>query len=273
MKKLKILDASFAHSKLGFCSDFQETKKFVWSRENLDINDIVIVTDFYLKIQEKKISKKIAWLIEPKCVLPQNYELIEKIAENFDFVLTHEKELLDLGKNYHFVPFGCCWIKKEDHRIYGKNKLISMISSDKNFTEGHKLRKKIINKLDKKIDLFGKGHNYLDYKLDGLRDYKFSIVVENCKRDYWFTEKLIDCFVTGTIPIYWGCPSISKFFNADGIISFNNIEELDQIIDSIFNGKLQINEDVIKENFDLSKSYLLPDEHVYDFVNKNYKLL
>ena len=52
-------------------------------------------------------------------------------------------------------------------------------------------------------------------KIDGLRDYRYHFCIENIKRDYWFTEKLIDCFVTGTIPIYWGCPSI-----------FDNISEL-----------------------------------------------
>ena len=34
----------------------------------------------------------------------------------------------------------------------------------------------------------------------------------NGRGDYEFDEKLIDCFLTGTVPIFWGCPSIDKFF-------------------------------------------------------------
>ena len=58
----------------------------------------------------------------------------------------------------------------------------------------------------------------------------FSIVIENSRSDYYFSEKLIDCFECGTIPIYWGMPSINKFFDMDGIITFETIDELEDIV-------------------------------------------
>ena len=64
-------------------------------------------------------------------------------------------------------------------------------------------------------------------------DYRFSIVIENCKRDYWFTEKLIDCLRTGTIPIYWGCPSIGDFFDIRGFILFDDINDLENILNNL----------------------------------------
>ena len=99
------------------------------------------------------------------------------------------------------------------------------------------------------IDLFGRGtSNPLDYKEDSLIDYRFSIVIENSNTENYFTEKLIDCLAVGTIPIYWGCPNIKKFFNENGIVSFNNLDELENLLPSLnedlYNSKLNI----IKEN-------------------------
>ena len=62
---------------------------------------------------------------------------------------------------------------------------------------------------------------------------KFSITLENEKLENWITEKIIDCFASKTIPIYWGCPNIGEYFNTDGIISFNSLEELKDILDNL----------------------------------------
>ena len=50
--------------------------------------------------------------------------------------------------------------------------------------------------------------------------------MENCKSPGYFSEKIIDCLIQGTIPIYWGDPTISSYFNMKGIINFNNIDEI-----------------------------------------------
>ena len=84
----------------------------------------------------------------------------------------------------------------------------------------------------------------------------FCVVIENCKVDYFFTEKLIDCFLTGTIPIYWGCPSIGKFFNINGIITFDTKEECFDIIDTLSEEKYLNMLSHVKENFEEAKKYL-----------------
>jgi len=141
--------------------------------------------------------------------------------------------------------------------------MISIISSDKTQTIGHRLRHNIIDKLNNKIDVYGRTYNPIDYKLDGLKDYRFNIVVENTKRDYWFTEKLIDCFVTGTVPIYWGCPSIGNFFNTNGMIIFETLGELEEILNNLTEKDYLNCLDFINENYNLSKKYLLPDDLIY----------
>jgi hypothetical protein len=267
--KIKLLDTSFSHSILGYCSDFQSSEYFFWDRSNINLNgnEDIVFTDSSLHMASKKEISN-AWIIEPIEISPGVYSTIKNISSNFNRVFTHEKTLLDLGKPYELVPFGCCWIKPEDHKIYNKTKNLSIIASNKNYCEGHVLRQNIIKNFKDYMDIYGRGHNEIPYKIDGLKDYRFSIVIENCKRDYWFTEKLIDCLVTGTIPIYWGCPSINDFFDTKGFIIINNINDLENIINELseemYNSKLEY----IKHNFIESQKYLLPDNLIYKKLKK-----
>lgn len=267
MKTLDIVDYVFIHSELGYCSDFQKSDIFFWNRTNIDPlgnNPIVYTDNSYSLAKKNEISY--AWLIEPIEINQGTYDTILTIKHNFKKVFTHEKTLLDLGEPFEFVPFGGCWIKPEDQKIYEKSKNISIIASNKNYATGHKLRQEVIKTLSGKIDIYGLGHNYINYKLDGLMDYRFSIVIENCKRDYWFTEKLIDCFMSGTIPIYWGCPSIGDFFDLNGMICFDSISELKDIIHDIDNNLYTSKIEFIAKNFDLAKNFLLPDDHVFNKI-------
>lgn len=264
MNTLNIVDNVFLHSELGYCSDFQQSDIFVWNRQNIDhFSDcpIVYTDNSYHLARDNEMSY--AWLIEPIEINGSIYENILNIKDNFKKIFTHEKTLLELGPPFEFIPFGGCWIKPEDQKIYSKSKNISIIASNKNYTTGHKFRQNVIKIFSDKIDVYGLGHNFINYKLDGLKDYKFSIVIENCKRDYWFTEKLIDCFMTGTIPIYWGCPSIGDFFDLNGMMLFDNINDLQKIISSIDETLYLDKFEFISKNFDLAKKYILPDDHLY----------
>jgi hypothetical protein len=267
--KIKLVDSTFSHSILGYCSDFQKSKNFVWDRDvsNITDEDLIVYTDSRL-YESKNAKNSIAWLIEPIDIYEESYRFIEKNNDKFYKVFTHEKTLLDQKYNYEFLPFGCCWIYEYDHKIYKKNKNISIISSEKTHTKGHQLRHEVITKFNDYIDVYGRKYNPIDYKLDGLKDYRFQIVIENTKRDYWFSEKLIDCLVTGTIPIYWGCPSIGDFFDLNGFIIFDKIEDLNDIIPSLNEINYQSKIESVENNFLLSKKYILPDELLYKKLKK-----
>ncbi|MFV3129920.1 glycosyltransferase family 10 domain-containing protein [Niveispirillum sp. KHB5.9] len=51
-----------------------------------------------------------------------------------------------------------------------------------------------------------------------LFESMFHIAVENAFDRNYFTEKLLDCLATYTVPIYMGCPNIGDFFDTDGMI-------------------------------------------------------
>jgi hypothetical protein len=80
------------------------------------------------------------------------------------------------------------------------------------------------------VDCFGRGHREVRSKNEGLDPYAFSIAIENGRRDAYFTEKLIDCLVTGTVPLYWGFPSVGTLFDARGILPFTTAAELDEVL-------------------------------------------
>ena len=65
------------------------------------------------------------------------------------------------------------------------------------------------------------------------RNSMFHVAVENSQHQNYFTDKIIDCFATKTIPIYWGAPNIGDFYNKEGIITFQNENELIEIINNL----------------------------------------
>lgn len=97
-----------------------------------------------------------------------------------------------------------------------KTKLISVISSNKAFTQGHIDRIRFVEKLKvyfgDKLDVFGRGSNPFDDKYDVLAPYKYHIVIENSSEPYYWTEKLGDCYLAEAFPLYHGCTNVSDYF-------------------------------------------------------------
>jgi hypothetical protein len=80
----------------------------------------------------------------------------------------------------------------------------------------------------KKVDSCGKVLNNLGYRCPGFHDnkeyhtfinqYKFMICFENTSMTNYITEKLLNAYTCGTIPIYWGCPNLGDYVNLDSIL-------------------------------------------------------
>ena len=70
-------------------------------------------------------------------------------------------------------------------------------------------------------------------KLAFLKDYKFSFAIENVSHIGYCTEKIIESFAAGTIPIYWGDSEIDKYFNTESFINCHMFSSLDEVIRKI----------------------------------------
>jgi hypothetical protein len=116
----------------------------------------------------------------------------------------------------------------------------------------------------KKINkICGKGFSPFENKIDVLRDFRYCIVVQNCRRDFYFTEHLIDCLLTGTIPIFWGSLGIEKFFNMNGILTFNTIKDLRKILSQANDVDYANRLDAIQDNLHRAYKYVLAEDYMY----------
>lgn len=66
-------------------------------------------------------------------------------------------------------------------------------------------------------------------KLDTIKDYKFAICFENVSYQGYITEKIIDCFVAGVIPIYLGAPDIRDFVPKEAFIDMGSFESWESL--------------------------------------------
>ena len=120
-----------------------------------------------------------------------------------------------------------------------KTKLISVVSSNKAFTSGHLKRIEFVERLKEyygdKLDVFGRGYRDFQDKLEVTRPYKYQIVIENTSAKYYWTEKIADCYIGESYPIYYGCTNIGDYFPEGSYtaIDINNFDECVKTIDAL----------------------------------------
>jgi len=143
-----------------------------------------------------------------------------------------------IGKYYigdkHNLPepfieqFGYMWYSRPPKEIKYKPNLMSVVVTNKRFAPGHIYRHKIIEKIiefNLPIDIFGHGSN--SYTFDRIKgqfndaepyeSYLYSICIENCKSNHYFSEKIITPLLHNCLPVYLGCKNIDSYF--DNIIN------------------------------------------------------
>ena len=262
MIRLQIIDNIFGPAKYVDTVPYHD--KIQWTKNRFN-NDIMFYTDMNLTNVSKTVKTNIAWIVESPEITKGAYTWIRNNYDKFDYVLTFDKQLLEISDKFILNNIGECWIKPEDQKVYKKTKNISIIASGKNQTHGHQLRHEIIRNI-KNIDVYGRGYKPVENKVIALKDYRYSIVIENVKKDYYFSEKLIDSFRTGTVPIFYGCPSIGDFFDIRGMIIFDNVYELNKEISELTDEKYNSMKKYIDINFEKAKNYCFAEDNIYDIL-------
>ena len=142
--------------------------------------------------------------------------------------------------------------------VLNKSKLISVISSNKAFTEGHRKRLKFVEALQDyfgdNIDVFGRGIKDFADKWDVIAPYKYHIALENSSCHNGISEKLYDSFLGEAFPFYYGCPNASDYFSEKSFIAIDidDIEKSLKIIESsIANKAYEENIQYVRESKDI----------------------
>jgi len=91
--------------------------------------------------------------------------------------------------------------------------------------------------------------------------------MENGVYDSYWTEKITDCFATGTIPIYWGTKSkrLFDFFKSDGIIILESLKEqeiMESLTTELYESKLK----AVHANLERVKDMKIADDYLWDIL-------
>jgi hypothetical protein len=281
-KKIGLVDDSFRHypysAVLGEVPSF-----FEWDRLSPFAHGIVVFTNENILSESRESiprSSRIAWLQESKGILGHLYKNVESVISEYQIFLTHDSKFLQEFENAYFLPGGGVYIGNSFGggiaEVTKKTRMCSIVSSFKRTTPMHEIRNAIAKKMkslhDTNFEVFGGSPYLFDYLpiFQTLRDFRFSIVVENTLDDYYFTEKILNCFATGTVPIYMGARKISNFFNINGIIPFHSVRQLYRSITPILSTSLyEEMMPAILENFELVKNFRCTEDYVWrEYLNK-----
>lgn len=266
-----LFDGTFPGQKsatLGGDNIGESSQNINWMREQ--VLPITFYTDMCLEESLKHPSNivKVAWLVEPYSISYTHYEKAIAMQDAFDYILTFDRQYLSQGEKWKWYALGGSWIN-EDSWVDGatdKTRLVSLIGTEKQRARGHGMRHKIaeLSRLFP-IDVMGRGYRAIPSKIEALRPYYYSIVVENERISGYFTEKLIDCISQTTVPIYWGAPDIASYFDETGIIQFDTIEKLIEILVSLPNSNEWSNRyPAMRRNMNIALGYTCVEDWIYN---------
>jgi hypothetical protein len=96
--------------------------------------------------------------------------------------------------------------------IPAKSKKLSVICSDKTYTQAQRDRivfvEKLVRRFGSSVDVFGRGRKFIEDKAEAIAEYKYHIVLENNHIANFWTEKLSDAYIGYSLPLYVGAPNI-----------------------------------------------------------------
>jgi len=104
-----------------------------------------------------------------------------------------------------------------------KTRPLSWITSNTGVLPGHRNRMRFLEQLrnEVKFDLWGRGFTPIPDKWDGLAPYRYSLAIENHQCGHYWTEKIADCFLSRTMPIYHGATDLSRYFPSESFVQID----------------------------------------------------
>lgn len=218
-------------------------------------------------------------LAEPDIISGINKHLY-KYDKLFNCILTHNQEIVDKYDNAVLFTFNTIWATHKDYNPKEYN--ISTIVGNKTWTKHQVMRQELWYLQDKipnrkfyassvgpPTEMFG--NPSIGENKDELFKSQFHIAIENGCTNNWFSEKILDCFISKTVPIYCGCPNLGEYFDEKGIIRFANIgecvEKCNSITENTYNEMLPY----VEKNYNIALGYIDWRTRVKEAVLTYYK--
>ncbi len=159
---------------------------------------------------------------------------------------------IDYGVGFHNIEMGDRYIHIPLKGLVGQyNKVDALQQNQRNISNNREnfcafvysnpavrapIREQLLNRLNeyKLVMSGGKYKNNVGGpvkdKIEFMKTFKFSVACENALLPGYTTEKIIDAFVAGCIPIYWGNEEIENIFNPKAFINVHNFKSIDEVI-------------------------------------------
>jgi hypothetical protein len=251
---------------MNIFSNYIEKERWENSLSGLNNVDFTLFYDFQPTIEQVSLSPiNIFIACEPNEYFG-NHDFAIQNQNAFSFILTWSTKILNNTPNSIFSVYGESWWQNNPYEYEDMDKefKVSFLRGNLLKLPGHYHRFELFDR-QKEIttptqfwDKLGERGNFEKWrqdKINSFRPYQFSLCMENTSHENYFSEKITDCILNKTIPIYWGCSNIGDFYNAEGILQFKNPDEAIKIINNLtpeyYNSKL----DVIEENYKKAFQY------------------
>lgn len=225
--------------------------------------------------------------VEPDFLCDPSSDII-KHHSNLKTIFTRRKEILESCDNAILHPFGDCWLDPEPKELWeNKDMSVSFTTTNKyrEGVDGYTLRHQIVSNLNEMKSVSDLPFYYYasgrqpchpeisDYILGQRRDpmfrHAFHLVIENSKCNNYFTEKLVDCFISKTVPIYFGTDDVGDYFNTDGIIIVNSIDQVMASLQTINKDLYLSMLDAVEDNYRRAKQFC----HQNGFIERMVRVL
>ena len=265
--ELPTLHVRDEHIFFGAHNEHRPSKVFnwVWDRKVED-NDVTLFMDNTLPEVEKCKSRvRLAWIVEPPCIHGHAYLNIMRYWHHFDRVYTFDRGLLTVDPRFRYCPWGTSFMWPHDWPVDPrKTMMLSIIASGRNNAPGHRLRHQVVSMYGTAMDVMGRAYRPVESKLEGLTDYMYSMAIENSVVDSYWTEKLLDCFLCRTVPVFWGTQTVVEFFDRRGIIFFEDAEDLARVLPTLTVEDYESRRPYIEENYKRAVKYSCPDRNLWE---------
>jgi hypothetical protein len=189
--------------------------------------------DFLVMCNNRKLDAVAArcapdhvWAIMQEPYIPGLHDWLLEGHECYARVFTH----LVPDSHARYVPsapltpwgIGLSYDELVSAAIPAKPLGVSWIASNLSWLPGHRLRNALRRRLMREspriVDLFGRGIRWIPRKWEALAPYRFSIAIENSSGPHLWTEKIADCFLSWTVPLYYGCTNLEDYFPEDSFV-------------------------------------------------------
>lgn len=199
---------------------------FTFTEEDVDECDYLVILDYPKDDFSIKVNPNNVLNI---CLEPPNE--VSKYRQYANKKATIIYNQLDIKKNNVLSHGALPWHIDKDYDfllnlnvedIVKENKIVWITSNQRN-SKGHQIRMNFLDSIKSLpfVDLYGRGINPIKDKWEVLHRSKYAIAYENFQNDYYWTEKIIDCFLSYTMPIYFGCNLIENYFPKNSFIQMD----------------------------------------------------